>query len=112
MSAVVPEARAEAPVATVAQAPAVAAAPVAAVAPVVADAAVVAPPAPGTVSVVVIPWGVVQVDGVRRGENRATVRLAPGTHTIRGVQPGIGTRTRTVHVVAGSSQRVRINMLE
>ncbi len=66
----------------------------------------------GTVSVVVIPWGEVHVDGVRRGDNRATVRLAPGTHVIRGVQPGVGVRSRTVRVAAGGSQQVRINMLE
>jgi hypothetical protein len=109
-TAVVAEARPAAPVAAVQ--PPVVAAPVAAPTPTAAVAPVVAAPAPGTVSVTVIPWGEVQVDGVRRGENRATLRLTPGTHTIRGIQPGINTRTRTVRVAAGSSQQVRINMIE
>jgi hypothetical protein len=74
--------------------------------------AAVAPPAHGTVYVVVIPWGEVHVDGVKRGENRATLRLTQGTHMIRGIQPGINTRTRTVRVAAGGSQQLRINMQE
>lgn len=70
-----------------------------------------APATPGTVRVVVLPWGEVWVDGAAQGQAPQTLTLRPGRHTIAVGQGGPSER-RAVTVRAGEEQTVRFDLRE
>ena len=67
--------------------------------------------APGTVRVVVLPWGDVWADGTRAGQAPQTLTLRPGRHTIA-VGQGTQTERRTVTVRSGDTATVRFDLRE
>lgn len=69
------------------------------------------PAAPGTVRVVVLPWGNVWVDGAAQGEAPQSLTLRPGRHTIA-VGQGAQTERRSVTVRSGETSTVRFDLRE
>ncbi|MFL5303224.1 MAG: PEGA domain-containing protein, partial [Anaeromyxobacteraceae bacterium] len=59
-------------------------------------------PSPAVVTITSSPWAFVQVDGVDRGEAPLTeVRLPPGRHVFRAVNPHVGTDETRVDLAPG-----------
>lgn len=79
-----------------------------------------APAAPGesaavaTYKLVIKPWGMVHVDGVDYGASPPLkrLRLAPGQHTIRIVNPSFPEHTVTVNAVKGGSAVIEMDFSE
>ncbi|MCA1248736.1 hypothetical protein [Massilia sp. MS-15] len=63
---------------------------------------------------VIKPWGMVEVDGVNRGPSPPLKRLtlAPGTHTIRILNPSFPEHTVTVNAVKGTSPVIELDFTE
>lgn len=70
-----------------------------------------APATPGTVRVVVLPWGNVWADGAAQGQAPQSLTLRPGRHTIA-VGQGTQTHRRSVTVRSGETTTVRIDLRE
>ncbi len=67
---------------------------------------------PGTLQVIVVPWGNVSVDGKSYGTTPiAPVSLAPGPHTVSVNNPDLGAqRSQTVRIAAGKPSAVKFDL--
>lgn len=68
--------------------------------------------APGSLQVVVVPWGSVVVDGKPHGNTPiGPISLAPGTHTVSVTNSDLGAqRSATVKIVSGKSHAVKFDL--
>lgn len=81
--------------------------------PVPQPAAPAEPPAPGTVEILVRPWGQIVIDGeVRQRESDVVYRtqLPAGSHQVRVSHPQLGTSERTVTVQPGGVSRIEFDL--
>jgi serine/threonine-protein kinase len=73
------------------------------------DAAAAEPRAPGHLSIRVVPWATILVDGVDAGETPKTLTLPAGRHEIRLQNLELGrTETRSVTIEPGKTADIRL----
>ena len=68
--------------------------------------------APGTLRIVVIPYGDIYIDDKKKGEGQEVyeARHAVGTRTVRIVHPTLGFVERDVEITSGQTLKISINM--
>lgn len=73
------------------------------------------PPATGSLTVLVRPWGSIYIDGVlhrRDADVQYTTTLPAGSHRIRVEHPVLGVREEVVQVEAGEPHRIVFNLIQ
>lgn len=68
---------------------------------------------PGELSVAVVPWGTIYVDGqlmARETDVRQSFSLPPGTHTVAAEHPSLGRREIRVEIRPGQSRSVTVEL--